>query len=74
MRVGVGAYKNCIGRGQGSWWKESSVIEKTMAFFLGFFLGDSIEKLLKDLLFIDSFLLTTVTGILSILPSFCFPL
>lgn len=48
------------------WWGKSSIFEKTIAFFIGFYLGDLIESLLKRIFSIDSFLLTTITGILSI--------
>ncbi|MDR9788648.1 hypothetical protein RB162_00125 [Enterococcus faecalis] len=52
------------------WWKCSSNIEKIVAFIIGFSLGDSINGILYTFFSIDSFILTTIIGILTLFSTF----
>lgn len=52
------------------WWIDSSYIEKVLAFFIGFFIGDLVNELLYKYLSIDSFIITTISGIFSLFLTF----
>ncbi|MGL9861265.1 hypothetical protein IGJ68_002151 [Enterococcus sp. DIV0564] len=52
------------------WWECSSNIEKIIAFIIGFSLGDLINSILYNFFSIDSFVLTTIIGILALFSTF----